>query len=426
VGFVHPLAASGRPDFGRVVPCQCRRQDLKKEKLIQLQRYSNLGALARFTFDNFSPDGRRGSGVVDEDLLQALQLARDFASEPKGWLILVGPTGCGKTHLACAIANHQIGLGQPALYIGTADLLDHLRSAFNPSSALNYDELFEQIKSTPLLILDDLTNTATTPWTRSKLEQLFAYRFNVCLPTVLTTDLPVEDFDDSLRGYLTSPEVCQVCVIKGKTLESMEKLGSLGLELLREMTFKSFDYKRLNLPLEQRQNLEMAFNHARDFAKSPQGWLIFAGCNGCGKTHLTAAIANSLRDEGKSVLFVVVPDLLDHLRSTFGPESRVSYDDLFEKIKKTEVLILDDFGEQSATPWAQEKLYQLINYRYNARLATVITTCLDLDEIQSRISSRMVDPSLSLVWNIIAPDYRGDTRASREPRSRRRYPRQVR
>jgi len=38
--------------------------------------------------------------------------------------------------------------------------------------------------------------------------------------------------------------------------------------------------------LEQRQNLEAAYNLALDFAKSPDGWLVFAGVNGCGKTHL--------------------------------------------------------------------------------------------------------------------------------------------
>jgi len=64
------------------------------------------------------------------------------------------------------------------------------------------------------------------------------------------------------------------------------------------------------------------------------------GVNGCGKTHLAAAIANHLHDGGKSMLFVVVIfDLLDHLRSIFWVlESRVSYDELFEKIKKTQVL----------------------------------------------------------------------------------------
>ncbi len=100
----------------------------------------------------------------------------------------------------------------------------------------------------------------------------------------------------------------------------------------------------------------------------------------------------------------------------------MSYDELFERVRRAPLLILDDFGEQATTPWAQEKLYQVINYRYNTRLPTVITTCLSLEEIEPRISSRMVDPRLSLVFNITAPDYRGDTAQRRRPpthRSRR-------
>ncbi|MFB0556307.1 MAG: DNA replication protein DnaC, partial [Dehalococcoidia bacterium] len=121
-----------------------------------------------------------------------------------------------------------------------------------------------------------------------------------------------------------------------------------------------------------------------------------------------------------------VPDLLDHLRSTFSPQSNISYDEFFEGIKQCPLLILDDFGEQSVTPWAQEKLYQLINYRYNARLPTMITSCFSLDEIEPRISSRMADPRLSLVFNIIAPDYRSDVKPSQmakhpEPRITRRH-----
>jgi hypothetical protein len=45
--------------------------------------------------------------------------------------------------------------------------------------------------------------------------------------------------------------------------------------------------------------------------------------------------------------------------------------------------VLDDFGEQSTNPWVKEKLYQLINYRYNSRLPIVITTRLSLDEIMN-------------------------------------------
>jgi DNA replication protein DnaC len=427
-GFIHPLLASGRPDFSRVVPCKCSRQDLKKEKLAQLQQYSNLGALSRLTFDNLVPAGRYDEATLQQNFTRAYEVAKAFADEPKGWLILVGPSGCGKTHLACAIANYRLSLGQPAFYIGAADLLDHLRSAFSPSSDIAHDELFERVKNAPLLILDDLTMTATTPWARGKLEQLLDYRFNVRLPTVITTDAQVEKFDESLRGHLADSSLCNICVVQGKSALTSEHLGSIELEALREKTFNNFDYKLSNLSIEERQSLEQAYRNAVNFAKSPEGWLILVGVNGCGKTHLAAAIANHLRREGKSVLFIVVTDLLDYLRSTFNPETRVSYDELFERIKKAPVLILDDFGEQSATPWAQEKLYQLINYRYNARLATVITTCLSLDEIERRISSRMVDPSLSLVLNINAPDYRGDIKAprAREAKTQQRYSRRSR
>ena len=174
------------------------------------------------------------------------------------------------------------------------------------------------------------------------------------------------------------------------------------------MTFDNFNREGLNPLPEQRENLKEAFRLAFEFAKSPDGWLIFAGFNGCGKTHLAAAIANYRLKEGNPVKFVVVPDLLDHLRSTFSPESPVTYDQLFEEVKNAPLLILDDLGKQSTTPWAEEKLYQIINHRYNYQLPTVFTTNCSLDEISSPISSRFADPKISVVWNITAPDYRTD------------------
>lgn len=420
--FVHPLSALGKPDFSHVVPCQCAENELQKERLSHLQKLSNLGALSRLTFENLLPSGRQIGGKQQYDFTRAYEAARAFAVEPKGWLIFVGPNGCGKTHLACAIANYRISIAEPVLYIGVADLLDHLRSAFYPDSDIACDELFERVKNTPLLILDDLTMAVTTPWAKGKLEQLLNYRFDSQLPTVITTYVPIEKFDQNLKGHLTDPDFCQICVIQPISLSGTDQLESLELGLLKEMSFKNFDYKRLELPSEERQNLEQAYHVALNFAQSPQGWVVFLGQNGCGKTHLAAAIANHLRQASKSVLFIVVPDLLDHLRSAFSPESRTSYDELFEKVKKSSVLILDDFGEQSTTSWAQEKLYQLINFRYNARLATIITTCNDLDEIESRISSRMVDPSISLVFNIMAPDYRGgDRKAKKNTKLQQRY-----
>jgi DNA replication protein DnaC len=200
----------------------------------------------------------------------------------------------------------------------------------------------------------------------------------------------------------------------------LQRYSGLEVALLRNMTFDNFDWKRVNLPPEQRENLKKAFDTALDFAKSPDGWLVLQGVTGCGKTHLAAAIANYRIKASKPVKFEVVPDFLDHLRFTFSPESLVSYDQVFEEVKNAPLLILDDFGEQSTTPWAQEKLYQVINYRYNARLATVVTTRCSLDEIDSPISSRLSDPKISVVWNITAPDYRTDATTNRKKATRGR------
>ncbi len=413
-GFVHPVLSSGQVDFSRVVPCQCAREELKKKKTEYLQKYSNLGSLAQLTFDNLSPKGRGAGALSQEHFSRVYQAATAYADNPQGWIVFIGPAGSGKTHLACAIANRRLSLGQPVFYITAADLLDHLRSAFSPTSETTYDELFEQVKNVPLLVLDDLAHGTATTWAKEKLEQLLHHRFNTRLATVITTDVSLEKMDERLRGHLTGNEFCQIWTIE--PIPPIESRSYLQLELLRNMTFDNFDHKRLELPPDQRQNLRQAYNLAVEFARSPDGWLIFQGVNGCGKTHLAAAIANYRLSQGKPVVFVVVPDLLDHLRSTFSPDSKISYDEFFEKIKEAPLLILDDFGEQSSTPWAQEKLYQLINYRYNARLPMVVTTCLSLDEIETRISSRMVDPRISLVFNIMAPDYRGNVKPTRPPR----------
>ena len=107
-----------------------------------------------------------------------------------------------------------------------------------------------------------------------------------------------------------------------------------GFELQKEMTFKAFDSKRLNLPPEQTAKPGVRPTRlALQFAESPDGWLVFQGVNGCGKTHLAAAIVNYRYEAHKTGFIVVVPEFLDHLRKTFNPESKVSYDQLFEAVK---------------------------------------------------------------------------------------------
>ena len=88
-------------------------------------------------------------------------------------------------------------------------------------------------------------------------------------------------------------------------------------------------------------------------------------------------------------------------------------------MRRAWLLVLDDLGAQSTTAWAQEKLFQLLNYRYNAKLPTIVTMSLSLEELEEampRLFTRMLDPNLCLHIGIIAPRFYGGRSAQPEPK----------
>jgi len=421
-GYLSKDVPVGHPDFGKLYPCQCKIEELEAKRLLDLQDLSQLGALSRMTFQSFKSEGVGLNTQKRENLRRAYERAKHFAQESVGWLVLKGGYGCGKTHLAAAISNYRIANGQPVLFVVVPDLLDHLRATYAPTSEVSYDERFEEVRTAPLLILDDLGTQSSTPWAQEKLYQILNYRYNARLPTVITTNRELEEIDLRLRSRLVDPDLTEIVGIiapdfRGSSTDrGQSELSSLSLHA--DKTFESFDLRTHELPAKERESLKRAFLNAKDYAKNAENWLVFTGPYGCGKTHLAAAIANYRVETGYPALFEVVPDLLDHLRATFSPQSQISYDKRFEEIRTAPLLILDDLGTQSATPWAREKLFQLLNYRYNARLPTVITLAEE-SEIDGWLKSRIFDVSRCSVFDVLAPSYRSDERPQKR-RSRRR------
>ena len=406
----------GHPDFGKAQPCECQAETTASERTARLRRYSNLGVLSRMTFDSTNPAGRSENEEAQRMFAAAYEIALSYAEEPKGWLIMTGPNGAGKTQLAAAIANRCIEQGRPVFFVHVPDLLDDLRSTYAPHSLISYSELFDQVNDTPMLILDGLGTQSATPWAQEKLQQIFNRRANAQLPTIVTTSMNVSDIDPYISSRMTNRDLSRILEFPSLHDELAHRLGTIPDDMLSRMTFDTFEMKPPDSSEYQHKSLEDAHTLAKGYAVNLDiawaKWITFFGSTGVGKTHLAIAIANVCLEQNKDILFVFVPDLMDYLRSTFHPDSNVAYDRVFNEVRDAPVLIIDHLGDEYLKGWAYEKLYQLIVYRHNSRLPTIITTPLDLTSSSGPIMSRIRDNEFSQVIHIDAPDRRTHQRPS--------------
>ncbi|MEX1254904.1 MAG: ATP-binding protein [Dehalococcoidia bacterium] len=380
--FVQRDVPLGHPDFGRAVACRCTEDEDQEERLTRLRRYSDLGPLTRLTFDNLIRLGRNPELNAQKRFQRCVDDAEAFAKDPKGWLVLVGASGCGKTHIGAAIANRCIETGTPALFVVVPDLLDHLRAAYKPDAEVAYDDLLEQVRNAPVLILDDLGTQSATAWAQEKLFQIMNHRYNARLPTVVTTNMQLSKFDERLRSRLGDPSlpqphahpIAKVHILEERRASHYPGLNMLDFPMIRDMTFQTFE------PSGQRseRGLEMhdhAQREALRFASEPKGWLVLLGGRAPDRTHLIASIANYRRALGDAPLLVQVEELLDTLRHFVGDDEAAQDEYLIKQTLRTcPLLLLDDLEIGMGSDWVRKELFKLLNPRYMARLPTVITT----------------------------------------------------
>lgn len=391
------------PRFGRFQRCPNHPVEDDREMHKRLRRFGNLDGYRDKTFENFRASHLGGSYTPNNvtSLYNAKSVAEGFAQEPIGWIVYEGPYGCGKTHLAVAIANARLELyGEQVVFLTAPDLLDILRATFGPESDASFDSYFERIRNVPLLVLDDLGVENPSGWAKEKLFQLLNYRHVNRLPTVVTTNTPFDDLDPRISSRMMQGEIVKHIKINAPDYRRVARTQSLemrfnDLRLYQHMRFETFSTD--SPEADEIANLKTALNMARKWAREPSGWLCFLGDYGAGKTHLAASIANDLNERGKDVMFTTAPDLLDYLRQAFDPQSPSRFDKRFRDILSIPILILDDLSLASATAWSQEKLFQIIDYRYLSRSPTVFTTPETrkiMEEDTPRLATRLFDQRL--------------------------------
>jgi DNA replication protein DnaC len=199
-GYLRQDVPFGHPGFGKLVECECKIAEKREKRRRQLRDMSNMDAFRKQTFGSFNP---RVPGVQE-----AYQVAIEYARSPRGWLLLIGPNGSGKTHLAAAIANQSVESECVVLFAVVPDLLDHLRAAFAPNASEVYDQLFSKMREAEVLVLDDLGSQQSSTWANEKLFQLLNYRYNMGMPTVITANQRgLQGIDERISSRLTDVSI---------------------------------------------------------------------------------------------------------------------------------------------------------------------------------------------------------------------------
>ena len=193
MGFVRADVAWGHPDFGRAMPCRCRLEATRRREYERALAASCLADLGEQTFASFQARAQP----------EAFLAAQAFVREPDGWLLLVGLTGTGKSHLLAGIGHALLEAGRRPVMTVTPEWLGYLRAGYEKGAEDAYEERLRQVRECDVLLLDDLGAEYETSWAREQVFLLLDYRARRRLPSVVATNVQLEQMPDRIRSRLS-------------------------------------------------------------------------------------------------------------------------------------------------------------------------------------------------------------------------------
>lgn len=197
-GYYKEAVPFGHPNFGKLLLCRCkldaaaqRISARRHETLGQLDR--ELGNLAHCRLDNFRVDGH---------FADALRIALDYASQPRGWLYLWGSCGTGKSHLAAALAHEATARGMRSSYASVPGMLRFIKAGFRDESS---DDRLLALQTVDFLVLDDIGaeyHPKPGDFNDVALFELINHRYLYDRPTVLTSNLRSADLEPRIGSRI--------------------------------------------------------------------------------------------------------------------------------------------------------------------------------------------------------------------------------
>jgi DNA replication protein DnaC len=166
-------------------------------------------------------------------------------------------------------------------------------------------------------------------------------------------------------------------------LERLMKNSKMG-ERFKTRTFENFQITNKN---------EQAFNTIKKYAdnfeiyKNKGLGLILTGSYGTGKTHLTAAVCIDLMHKGYQPIFGTMITLLERIKATYDDDyAKENEEQVINQYINCDLLIIDDLGKEKPTEWSIEKLYYIVNARYEKNLPLLITSNYDIEKLKDRLT----------------------------------------
>ena len=185
-----------------------------------------------------------------------------------------------------------------------------------------------------------------------------------------------------------------------KEKQRIEEKESARKALLQERVRELFDMSQLGkrfitrtfdswkqTPINQ-QAYESAKKYVDNFDnyKEKGIGLMMSGTKGTGKTHLAAAITIELINQGTPVIMNTMIRLLGKIKDTYDGDLKETESSLIDIYSTVDLLAIDDLGKERPNEWALEKLYTIINARYENLLPVVITTNYTIDRLKDRLT----------------------------------------
>jgi DNA replication protein DnaC len=160
---------------------------------------------------------------LDRELFARLMTGRWVGAHQN--IVICGPTGVGKTFLACALANQACRQGHTALYVRLPRLLPALAIGRGDGS---YAKSLAQLAKTEVLVIDDWALAPLTDEGRRDLLEIFEDRHGA-RSTILTSQLPVKHWHESIGDPTLADAILDRLVHQAHTLdldgESLRKKG---------------------------------------------------------------------------------------------------------------------------------------------------------------------------------------------------------